>query len=302
MSDFISLKSAARYRISFLSFVVLTLFMCLVIIMGFRFLEESSPRNSITISFIDVGQGDATLIQQQESVFDGNQVLIDAGANRSVLAGIGSIIPFFDRQIEYILATHPDTDHIGGYADVFKRYQIDTIIDNGDFADSPAYQAYVAGAKSAEQYFIDDSVSKIAVSPQLSITFIPVPDIFSDRNDNSIITRVDYGSFSTLLTGDASIKVEEYLIDNYKDLLDVDVLKLGHHGSRTSTSLDFLLVTSPDEVIISAPLDSRYGHPHDEVLSTIQQYGRARVWYTGSEGTITFTPEFSGNYDVKKTR
>ena len=269
--------------------------MIVVAQLGLRIITNYSGGNDrVKIVFLDVGQGDAILIQYQDSWFDAVQVLIDGGPDRSVLAGLGDYMPLFDRKIETVIATHPDTDHIGGLVEVLRRYDVGSVIHNGQNAESPAYKNFVLEAGSAEVIATDDQVSLVRVGEETSVMFIPVPNNYADRNDNSVITRIDHGSFSVLLTGDASVEVEQYLIENYGPVIDVDVLKLGHHGSRTSTSMKFLQATTPQQVVISAPVNGRYGHPHDEVIDNVVTYGRAKIFYTGEQGTIEFSPNQLG--------
>ena len=210
------------------------------------------------------------------------------GYNRQILSELGKLMPWYDRSIDVLIATHPDSDHIGGLIPVIERYRIDTIIDNGQTAESESFKRYQELKRQAKNYVSVDEFINLDLG-EIFITNLAIPNIGDDSNDQSIITRIDIGSDSVLLTGDASQLIEQYLIDNYPpEILDVDILKLGHHGSNTSTSTDFLNATTPKHVIISADLNSRYGHPHDEVLDRLMIYGEATIWFTGSDGTITF--------------
>jgi competence protein ComEC len=281
-------------RQSFLTIILLILILILIILASLKFYQARiTISDQVAISFFNVGQGDAILIQKNTRDWSNHtQLLIDGGPNRSVLQGLGDQLPFFDRTIEYVIATHPDADHIGGLSYVFDRYQVQVLVDNGQQTDTNAYKQYVAAIDSLDSYYVDDQLRQILILDDATATLLPVPNLSNDRNDDSVILRIDVGSSSVLLTGDASKAVEEYLMDQYPNLLKVDILKLGHHGSSTSTSVEFLQATSPDHIIISAPVDSRYGHPHDEVLAAVKQYGLAQVHMTGFNGTTTFKTSF----------
>ena len=275
-------KQLLSPRIDLLWLIVTVSFLVLIFVFFTQKLSlDLEVEKEFRISFIDVGQGDAALVQAGSQ-----EMLIDGGRNRDVLFGLGSLMPFWDRQIKYVIATHPDADHIGGLVSVLNCYQVDQVIDNAEVVDNQVYQGYVdAVVNNGAKYQTADSLRAINLSPETTITLFPTN--FSnddDRNERSLITRIDHNSFSALLTGDASIEVEEQLIDRYPGLLNVDVLKLGHHGSKTSTSLEFLQATTPKYVIISAPEDSQYGHPHREVINNMIEYGQAEIFYTGTDG------------------
>jgi len=297
----IEVRKQLQPRVSFLLLVFFVTLLTFFGLLLFSVIPKYQATGSqVEIVFMDVGQGDATLVQvKTPALFTDTQLLVDGGPNRMVLNGLGQVSPLFDRVVEYVIATHPDADHIGGLIPVLERYKVETVIQNSDVSDTPVYQEYSKQVSQASQVFDDRSVQSIQLGPETFVTILPVPVLSSDRNDNSVITRIDHGSTSVLLTGDASVEVEAYLIENFAILLDVDILKLGHHGSRTATSLGFLNTTSPEVVVISAPLDGRYGHPHQEVIDNLKQYRQAEIYWTGTDGVITVNSTDGGNvYDV----
>lgn len=222
----------------------------------------------LKVYFLDVGQGDSILIDSPSH----GRVLIDGGKNRKVLSELGKILPFADRRIDLVIATHPDADHVGGLVAVSERYKVGLTLDN----------------KSAKR----GQVINFGDGAKLTILF-PDRDIAGwDDNDASVVARLDYGEFSTLFTGDATIRTENILLERNRNILDVDVLKAGHHGSRTSTSLMFAEATSPEYSIISAGRGNTYGHPHQEVLNILNRVG-AKILSTIDSGTIKF--ETDGN-------
>ena len=246
--------------------------------------NESS--NTLTVYFLDVGQGDAILIDTPNR----KRVLIDGGKNRKVVSEIGRILPFSDKRIDVVLATHPDADHIGGLPEIISRYDVEIFIE-------PSVAAANDIDAELERRVEKEGVKKVLAQrgqvidfgdgARLTILF-PDRDVSSwETNDASIVARLDYGESSFLFTGDAGIKTENILIASAPTILNIDVFKAGHHGSRTSTSLTFAEVTSPEFAVISAGKDNTYGHPHEEVISILERVG-SNVLNTADEGTIKF--------------
>ena len=247
----------------------------------------AGERNGIlTVAFLDVGQGDAIFIEAP----NGNQVLIDGGANKSVLRQLSNVMPFYDRSIDIVLATHPDKDHIGGLVSVLERYKGEKILEPGVKSNTGVYQ-------SLQNIILEREVSRILARRGMTIVLddgIFLNILFPDRdvsgiesNDASIIAQLVYGETEFLFTGDAPQKIERYLASIYGKALQSDVLKVSHHGSKTSSSKQFIGFVSPDYAVISAGRDNRYGHPHKEVLETFEQF-EIKILSTYEEGTILF--------------
>lgn len=244
------------------------------------------PGKTLKVYFLDVGQGDAIFIETPSR----RQVLIDGGKNKKVVSQLGRIMPFGDKSLDIIIATHPDADHIGGLPEVVNRYKVELFIepqvesendlDNELDVRLEKKNIETLVAKRGQVIDFGDGV-------RLTILF-PDRDVSTwETNDASIVARLDYGESSFLLTGDSPLKVESILIGLDKNMLDVDVLKAGHHGSRTSTSLSFAQATSPEYAVISAGADNTYGHPHQEVLNILKQVG-SKIKSTAESGTIKF--------------
>jgi len=228
----------------------------------------------LTVAFLDVGQGDAVFIDAP----NGNQILIDSGVNKKVLSELGKIMPFYDRSIDVILATHPDGDHIGGFPSVLDKFKVSTIIESGNTSGSPVYEEFNKKAN-------EENAKRILArrGQRIELGFVGENDVyleilFPDRdvsgleaNDASIVAKLVYGSNSFLLTGDSPKKMEEYLVSLSPEDLDVDVLKLGHHGSKTSTSESLVGFASPEYVIIQVG-ENNYGHPSPETLETLNNF------------------------------
>jgi competence protein ComEC len=256
----------------------------------FYFVFSFSDRAPLlTVSFLDVGQGDAIFIQSPT----GTQVLIDAGAGGAVLRELAKVMPYGDRSIDLIIATHPDMDHIGGFPDVFERYDIATVVHSGVSHTTSPYRAFMSAldeegaeayvAKRGMRFHLGDGAYLDVLFPDRDL-----PDV--DPNDASVITQVVYGNTSFMLTGDAPSGIERWLVALDGKYLQSAVLKAGHHGSKTSTHPEFLQHVLPEMVVISAGKDNRYGHPHEEVVAHIKEVTE-HIVRTAEAGAIHFVSD-----------
>lgn len=276
---------------------------CLLIIIGLFFNLFFFTEKGFRVIFFDVGQGDAALIQFD----DGAKMLVDCGANRKVLAKLGKYLPFYDRTIDYLLVTHPDLDHYGGCADVLKRYDVKNIITNGDKKEFDQYwqvwYRYMGeeGAKeriiAAQEMLVIDGVTLEFLSPDSSL---PIELKQSDSNDRSVVFRLSrapkahQGASTTILfAADMENKLENALLEKYCGsatttrpcgALDSGTLKIGHHGSDSSSGLNFLEAVDPEEAIVSVGKNS-YGHPSLRVLKKLERSG-AEILRTDEIGDI----------------
>ena len=272
-------------------------FVLLALLVGVTFfvwslVYASSPRGVLTVAFLDVGQGDAVFIETPS----GNQVLVDGGKGRSVLRGLGSHMSSGDRNINTVIATHPDLDHIGGLPEVFERYDVSMFLEpgvNDDGADNVALQEAVLREGLHPIYV--RAGTRLMLDEDVSLTFLfPENDVREfDANTASIVARLVYGETSFLLTGDSPISIERYLVGRYGADLASNVLKLGHHGSDTSTSPEFLGVVSPEYGVVSAGCDNPYGHPHQSVTERLAQFD-VTVFMTCDTGDIVFESDGRG--------
>jgi competence protein ComEC len=247
----------------------------------------SSGDGFLTVAFLDVGQGDAIYIETP----DGVQVLIDGGPDGIVLEELASVMPLFDRTLDVVLVTHTDKDHVGGLVDVLSRYKVERIVKTENQNDTETAETFSALAeveKNAEviiagagqQYTLGASTTLLIISPKGDPTNW-------ESNSASIVAQLQYGDTAFMLTGDAPVGIEDYLVNSYGEILKSDVLKLGHHGSKTSSGELFLKTVLPSYAIVSAGEDNRYGHPHQDVLERVGDV-QARVLNTASLGTIIF--------------
>ena len=250
------------------------------------FLAREERAGELTVAFLDVGQGDAIYIEAP----NGNQLLVDGGSGAQVLSAISKAMPVYDRSIDAILATHPDKDHIGGLIEVLKNYRTDFVMEPGVSSDTGAYQELekTISVKKLPRILARRGMSlNLGDGARLNILF---PDRNTDgweTNTASIVAKLVYGNTSFLLSGDSPIAIEKYLSMIDGKNLKSDVLKAGHHGSRTSTSESFANLVSPEYAVISAGKDNRYGHPHKEVLDILGKI-KSVILKTYELGTITF--------------
>ncbi|OHA88620.1 MAG: hypothetical protein A3C70_03420 [Candidatus Zambryskibacteria bacterium RIFCSPHIGHO2_02_FULL_43_14] len=247
---------------------------------------EKRPSDILTVYFLDVGQGDAILIDSPRH----GRALIDGGKNRKVLTELGGILPFADKKIDVIIATHPDADHIGGLPEVVSRYDVGLFLEPGVESDNTIDDEL---KKRVEEKNISSLLARRGMvinfgdGVRLQILF-PNQDVSNwETNRASIVARLVYGDSSFLLTGDSPIAIENVLLSLDSENIDADVLKAGHHGSHTSTSLAYVEAVSPEYAIISAGKDNTYGHPHKEVLDILSKLG-AKTVSTIDLGTIKF--------------
>ena len=262
----------------------------LLFINGFVLQQLFVPaQRSLTVAFLDVGQGDAIFIEGPTGI----QMLVDGGPDRAVVREIPKLTGPLDRDIDLIVMTHPDKDHIAGLPDVFEKYRVAKIMSPNLVGDTDTYDRLVASiekevgpeayiARRGQRIHLGDGAYADVLYPDKDVSHLRV------TNDASIVLHVVYGKTSFLLTGDLPSTIEEELVRELSpELLASTVLKAGHHGSKYSTSDMWLTAVSPDVVVISAGKENTYGHPASEVLSRIQKNG-ARIVSTIDSGTITF--------------
>jgi competence protein ComEC len=244
-------------------------------------------RGVLTVAFLNVGQGDAIFIEAP----NGNQMLYDAGPpSGAVLRALGEVMPFYDRSIDIVVFSHPDMDHIGGFLDVLDRYKVDVALEPGA---SSTNGVWSEAERSIKAHGIVHLLARKGMTIDLG-GGVQADILYPDRdmtnmetNSASVVMRIRYGETAFLLSGDLPSDLEEYEVAIYGDRLHAQVLKLGHHGSRTSSSGTWLAAVHPDIAVVSAGLNNRYGHPHKEVLALLDELHIPHL-VTFNEGTIRF--------------
>jgi competence protein ComEC len=263
-------------------FFIIALFVISLILAGIIYTRQN---NRLKVIFFNIGQGDAIMILKGQ-----NQILIDGGASgQREMEKLGSYIPFWDRKIELIIATHPDQDHIGGLIDVMKNYEIGKIIDNGAKNDSEVYEKYLEtiNRKNIERLIGKKGMNVKIEKANLEIIY-PGDDLENDSkntNADSLVAKLIYGENSFLFTGDFPIEKEANIFNSGVDL-STKVLKVSHHGSKNATSEEFLNKVNPEEAIISVGKNS-YGHPAAELLDRLKNKS-INILRTDEKGDIKY--------------
>ncbi|MFZ2975433.1 MAG: ComEC/Rec2 family competence protein [Candidatus Moraniibacteriota bacterium] len=245
-----------------------------------------SQNQKLKIIFFDVGQGDAIMISQGQ-----NQILIDGGpSGQKEMEKLGKYIPFWDRKIEIVIATHPDQDHIGGLIDVMKNYKIGKVIDNSAESDSQVYKNYleIIENKNIERLKGKEGMNIKIKEANLAIIY-PSFNLINnpkDTNADSIVAKLTYGQNFFLFTGDFPLEKESAFLDAKFDLSS-KVLKVSHHGSKNATSQEFLNKVNPIDAIISVGKNNSYGHPAGELLERLK-VKKINVLRTDEKGDIEY--------------
>ena len=249
-------------------------------------INSSLNEGLLTVTFLDIGQGDAIFIETP----DGVQLLIDGGPDGTILRELNSQMHWSDHTIDMVVGTHPDKDHIGGLIDVLNRYQIDNILtteNTGETLTATSYHTALLKEKTNIIMARAGQVFALGASTTMAI-FSPAQDpTFLDSNTASIVLQLRYGAIEFMLTGDAPQAIEEYLVRTYGNSLESEVLKLGHHGSKTASAESWLETVAPEYAVVSAGKNNRYGHPNPEVITRVKALG-IKIENTTEKGRITF--------------
>lgn len=247
-----------------------------------------SQQRVLMVSFLNVGQGDAVLVTTPS----GKQLLVDGGRDSTVLRELGSILQRGDRSIDMVLATHPDSDHIAGLVEVLKRFMVTTVVASGVEHESSIAEVFTNTAQQAPHYIEArrGQVYDFGDGVLLHILF-PDREVASvESNTGSVVAVLTYGEHSFVLSGDSPQSIEKYLVSIDNGLLHANVLKAGHHGSKTSNATTFVGTVGAQYVVYSRGCDNSYGHPHTEVLERFVQF-EAVALDTCTDGRVTFTSD-----------
>jgi beta-lactamase superfamily II metal-dependent hydrolase len=249
------------------------------------YLDFRASKKVLTFAVLDVGQGDALFVESPT----GTQILFDSGPPRKISGALRQVMSPFDKTIDAIVITNPDADHIGGFTDVLKNYKVGMVLEPGTWNDSKTFQSL---KQEIENQNIPDMLARrgarleIGGGAYIDILF-PDRDVYMwSTNEGSVVARLVYGETSIMLTGDSTSQTEKIILDETEPRdLESDILKVGHHGSRSSSSSSFVKDVAPRYALISLGKDNTYGHPHKETLATLAKYG-AQVFETDILGTI----------------
>ena len=242
--------------------------------------------SSAKVAFLDVGQGDAVFFQTKQ----GHQILVDGGPDATVLSMLGEVMPFWDKTIDLVVLSHPDADHITGLVSVFERYEVESVLWTGRTKETRVFEAFMdVVTKEGAKEIIATAGQYITFGDSGAVLEILYPFLKTDiekgaSNETSIIARFVQGDSSVMLTGDTTKKIEKLVVDAGNNIQS-DILKIAHHGSRTSSSIEFLEAVNPKIAVISVGKDNRYGHPTEEVLARLTEYG-IKVQRTDQNGIV----------------
>ena len=223
------------------------------------------------LNFLDIGQGDSTFIEFK----NGEQILVDCGKDAKVLEELGRVMDFRDKSIDYLIVTHPDNDHYGGCIDVLERFEIANVIYNGQQKNEDFYNEFLDYIEKENANFkIIKTEEKLDFGGDTIDFIFPDGGVVSNPSDNnsSIVFILESGDKKALFTGDMEEELEAYLIAKFSDKLDVDILKVGHHGSDSSSSQNFVDIVSPFYSVIPVG-KNKYGHPSLRVIRRLERLG-----------------------------
>lgn len=246
------------------------------------YISQVRPDHLTHIYFLDVGQGDSIFIKTSSN----QKILIDGGPSAGVVELLDSLMPVWDRDLDLVVLTHPHADHSTGLLEVVKRYPVREFLFNGVAYDSETYVTLLnlINSKHLNVQIADASDSYSFGSVKLNIIYpLTKNQSFTDINDSSIVSCLEYDTFQSLLIGDISTSVEDDLV-RQELISDIDILKVAHQGSRTSTGQNLLEATHPEVGIISVG-SNEFGHPHKEVTDRLAQSG-VQLYRTDLNGTI----------------
>jgi competence protein ComEC len=251
----------------------------------------SRPDGLLHLTVLDIGQGDAILVEAP----DGTTTLVDGGPDPELtLRRLGANLPFFGRRIDLVVLSHPHQDHVAGLVDVVNRFRIGAVVHAGIPFENAAFNRLVADAGRAATPILTaraGQVLQVGAGTTIEVLYptdadaaAPLPD--GDINNGSIVLVLRFGSFSALLTGDAEAPVEHALLDRAL-VPPTDVLKVGHHGSTSSTTPAFLAAASPSIAVISSGEGNEYGHPAPQTLDTLRSVSVYRTDLHGDVEIVT---------------
>lgn len=241
--------------------------------------------NDLVVHFIDVGQGDAILVQAPS----GATMLVDGGPRTAGQKIVSYLKQAGVSSIDIVVATHPHEDHLGGLLDVLNNFTVKRVFDPGYPHTTLTYQKFLEAIDTKNIGFtIAQRGNKINLSPELDITILHPGSTMASINNNSIVLKIKYGKVDYLLTGDAETEAENVMLENSRQLLPSQILKVGHHGSRTSTDIAFLRAVNPEVAVIMVGAGNSYGHPYSETLQKISNAG-VDIYRTDIHGDIVIT-------------
>lgn len=252
----------------------------------------SAEKGSGVLKFIvlDVGQGDALYIESPT----GKQVIVDGGPNKNLLREITKVMPQYDKHIDMIVVTNPDRDHYESFIPLLDKYKVDAVLEPGTTNPYPEYKVLedkIASLKIPKMLARKGQTIDLGSGAYLEVLFPDRDPSGMSSNDGSIVMKLVYGDTSVMLQGDSTAKIETYLRNSVSSTtLKSTILKAGHHGSRTSSTIGYVKAVSPKWTVISSGRNNDYGHPHKEILTTMKELG-IPTYDTCDNGDLVFVSD-----------
>ncbi len=245
--------------------------LCIFGLVVYSVILHENRHGMLTFAVLNIGQGDALFIESPT----GTQVIVDGGPGKNLMREISSVVPWYDRHIDMIVVTNPDRDHYEGFIPLLDKYKVDAVLESGTASPTDTYA------------YLEDKFSKKRIQKTIALrgqkidlgggAYLEV--LFPDRdvsglssNSGSIVMRLVYGETSVMLQGDSTSAIEHFLTNLATSTLQSTILKVGHHGSKTSTSEEYVSRVSPKWAVISSGANNDYGHPHKETVQTLEKF------------------------------
>lgn len=283
-------------QLKFIHFIIL---LCLFVFTFSTHSIASQKDGLLKIYFLDVGQGDAIFIEAP----NGNQILIDGGPDNKVLSELAKTMPFYDRDIDAVIATHTHADHITGLVEVLKRYNVANVIESGERNVSPIYGEWERTIKEENTNHVKAIAGEVVdMGNGASLTILtPLKSYdgvtLKKPHEANITIILRYGSFQALLAGDMEASLERQLLMSGGDI-SADVLKIGHHGSKTSSGELFLSAVHPKLGFIEVGEGNQYGLPAETILLRLENFG-IKYYRTDIDGSIKVLSD-GENYKIEE--
>ena len=253
------------------------------------FANKSFPEtdfDGLLVTFVDVGQGDCTFIKTP----GGKTVLIDCGEGDAFKMQLRPFLKSHNtRRIDYLIGTHYHSDHIGGAEEVFEEFEVQNLVIPGHSPQNSRKKALIKAANDEGtkiyQLYAGDNFPKIDEGINISVLHPQAGKVSDDENDNSLVLKLEYSGTTILFTGDLEENGEKEVLSKHD--IEADILKVGHHGSSTSSSKEFLEAVDATYAVIQCGRDNRYGHPHYEVLDNLSD-NDVLVYRTDEDKSVSF--------------